>query len=537
MAAIDALLNLLVAQRADALFLADGEVPALERRGERLPLSMPALDRELVAVFVADVLPREQQGGLASGPIEVPYSGQGGAAYRVRVELAGGRTRLTVRTGAAEPPPRRGGSDERGSRAAEHPGEEAHPPAPPSIPMRRQAPATPSRGAASPRPEVGAPPPRPAPRATVEPRLEAPRARSDSPPEGLLRALRRALSEGASDVIFSVGLPARVRRAGEWLELNDAQVDDDAAILDLLGGHLSAAAEARLAEAGSVDLPALVDLDGRSVRLRANLFRQHRGLAVTLRPLREDAPSLRELSLPPELAELVEFPHGLVLLCGPTGAGKSTTLVALIDHLARSRSAHILTLEDPIEHVYVQGRSLVHQREVGVHVESFAAGLRAALRESPDVILVGEMRDHETISAALTAAETGHLVLSTLHSGDAVMAIDRIIDAFPAEQQRQVRVQLADVLRCVVTQVLLPSRRPPGRVPAIERMNLTAAIAHTIRDEKTHQLRSLIQTGRAEGMLSLELSLAQLVRQGLLDPAIARAAARQPELLDGLLRR
>ncbi len=352
----------------------------------------------------------------------------------------------------------------------------------------------------------------------------------------LHQLLGRAIVEGASDVIISTGLEARMRVGGRLVEVDGAVFEVDE-LVEFLENALTEPKRRRFAEAGSVDLPVEVELDGRLHRLRGNAFRQHRGLALNLRPIRDMAPTLRQLNLPGDLTTLVEHRHGLVLVCGPTGAGKSTTLCALVEHLNRTRECHVITLEDPIEHVYTPQRALIHQREIGVQVGSFEEGLRAALRESPDVILVGEMRDHATVAAALTAAETGHLVLSTLHSADAVMAIDRMIDVFPADQQRQVRVQLADVLRAVVTQVLLPSRRPPKRVPAIERMHVSAAIAHSIRDDKTHQLRSQIQTGRAEGMSTLEQSLAGLVKAGLLDADIARATARSPELLDGLMRR
>jgi twitching motility protein PilT len=224
-----------------------------------------------------------------------------------------------------------------------------------------------------------------------------------------------------------------------------------------------------------------------------------------------------------------------VLFVGPSGAGKSSTLAALLDHLNRTRSRHVVTIEDPIEFEYVPQRCLVHQREVGRDVESFAAGLRAALRESPDVILVGEMRDSETFAAALTAAETGHLVFSTLHSGSASMAIDRIIDSFPPHQQSQVRSQLAGVLRTIVTQVLLPAVEPGQLVPAIERMIVTHAIAHKIRDGRGHQIGDEIQTGRADGMTSLESSLADLVRRSRISLATARGAARNTDLLRQLL--
>ena len=225
-----------------------------------------------------------------------------------------------------------------------------------------------------------------------------------------------------------------------------------------------------------------------------------------------------------------------MLVTGAAGSGKSTTLVALTEHLNRTAPRHIVTLEDPIEYRYTPKRSLIHQRELGRHVDSFAGGLRAALRESPDVILVGEMRDRETIAAALTAAETGHLVLSTLHSANPWMAIDRMLDAFPGAQQPQVRAQLAGVLRAILSQHLLVSTTPPLRVPAYEKLVVTAAAANQIRDDKVHQLSSTIQTGREDGMVPLEASLAELVRRRRIDARHARALARDPQLLAELAR-
>jgi twitching motility protein PilT len=225
-----------------------------------------------------------------------------------------------------------------------------------------------------------------------------------------------------------------------------------------------------------------------------------------------------------------------VLANGPAGSGKSTTLAALVGEINRTRAAHVITLEDPIEYLHSPVRSLVHQREVGLHVESFSSGLRAALRESPDVILVGEMRDLETISLALTAAETGHLVLSTLHSGTGAMAIDRIIDVFPDAQQMQVRIQLASVLRAVVTQRLLPTRQPGERVPAVEVLRANYAIGALIRDSKTHQLATQLQLGRDDGMIALERSLVDLVRTGRITRETALVAARSPEDLQRWLK-
>jgi pilus retraction protein PilT len=241
---------------------------------------------------------------------------------------------------------------------------------------------------------------------------------------------------------------------------------------------------------GSAD--AALDLSpgpgARPLRFRVNVFRQQRGVAAAVRPVRSEVPALAQLGLPDEFKSLVQYSSGLVLMTGPTGSGKSTTLSSLLEHVNLTAARHVITLEDPIEFLYTSKRALIHQREVGRDVESFASGLRAALREDPDVILLGEMRDQDTIAAALTAAETGHLVLSTLHSGSAAMAIDRIIDVFPGPKQPQVRLQLAATLRAVVTQVLVPTTRGHDRVPAFEKMVVTAAVAAQIREGRAHQI-------------------------------------------------
>jgi twitching motility protein PilT len=341
--------------------------------------------------------------------------------------------------------------------------------------------------------------------------------------------------EDASDLLLSSGLPPRMRAGGVLREL-DGPILDERGIRELLAPALNESAEAQLRERGSVDLALALPGGPDSLRFRANLFRQQRGLAVALRPIRLRPPSLSELNLPDDLYELVGYPNGLVLVTGPSGSGKSTTLVALTEHLNRRASRHIVTLEDPIEYEYTPQRSLIHQRELGRHVESFSGGLVAALREAPDVILVGEMRDRETIAAALTAADTGHLVLSTLHSANPWMAIDRIVDVFAAEQQREVRTQLAAVLRAVLSQHLLVSTTPPLRVPAYEKLVMTVAAANQIRDDKAHQLQSTIQTGRDDGMVPLEASLAELVRTGRLERGRARGLARDVRMFEELVR-
>lgn len=265
------------------------------------------------------------------------------------------------------------------------------------------------------------------------------------------------------------------------------------------------------------------------MRHRVNVFHQQKQLACTIRIINDNIPTFDELQLPEVLRQLANEPRGLILVTGPTGSGKSTTLAAMIDYINQNRACHILTIEDPIEYVYKQKKSLIHQRDVGFDVPSFAAALRSSLREDPDVILVGEMRDYETISAAITAAETGHLVLSTLHTTGAAATIDRIIDVFPPHNQQQIRTQLASVLKGVVTQTLLPRETGKGRIAAFEIMLGTDAILNLIRENKCHQINSSIQTGMRQGMVTLDMSLASLATRGLVtkEAALERANNKQ----------
>lgn len=261
---------------------------------------------------------------------------------------------------------------------------------------------------------------------------------------------------------------------------------------------------------------------GNTARYRINIYRQKGSVSIAIRLITSQIPTVEQLGLPPLLKTLTEKPQGLVLVTGPTGSGKSSTLAAMIGHINRHQSRHIVTLEDPIEYVHTHGRSLINQREVGSDTASFASGIRAALRQDPDVLLVGEMRDLETISAAVTAAETGHLVFATLHTTDAPQTINRIIDVFPAHQQGQIRIQLAAVLSAVISQRLLPTLSGRSRVCATEILINTTAIANLIRTEKTHQIRSMMQTGRSSGMHTLEMSIRELMQQGQINPAIGK---------------
>lgn len=252
------------------------------------------------------------------------------------------------------------------------------------------------------------------------------------------------------------------------------------------------------------------------LRQKVNIYRQQGHLAAAVRLLNDKIPTFEELKLPPVLKKLSSEPRGLILVTGPTGSGKSTTLAAMLDFINTNFQKHILTIEDPVEYRHIHKKCMVHQREVEEDVESFESALRSALREDPDVILVGEMRDYETISAAVTAAETGHLVLSTLHTIGAANTIDRIIDVFPSHSQQQIRTQLATTLKGVITQQLVPLATGEGRMAAHEIMIGTDAVLNMIRENKTHQLASVMQTGAQEGMHTLNSNLAKLARDGLI---------------------
>jgi twitching motility protein PilT len=264
-------------------------------------------------------------------------------------------------------------------------------------------------------------------------------------------------------------------------------------------------------------------------RFRANAYRQQRGLDAVFRSIPDQPPSLADLGLPETLGRFTEFHQGMVLVTGPSGCGKSTTLAALVEKANRERPDHVITVEDPIEVVYASKRSLVNQRQVGRHTEGFPRALRAALREDPDVIVIGELRDLETISLALTAAETGHLVLATLHTANAIRTINRLIGVFPSDQQAQIRTMVSESLRAVISQRLVSRADGQGRVAALEILVGTPAVSNLIRESKTFQIRSILQTGAAHGMTSLDASLARLVADGTIAKSEARRHAEEPE--------
>jgi twitching motility protein PilT len=355
-------------------------------------------------------------------------------------------------------------------------------------------------------------------------REPSPMVSSQLAPE-LLTWIQKAQQLGASDLHLTEGEPPVFRVAGRLQSL-EGQV---AGLRSLLNERQWAQVNAGRA----VDLAFNAEPDCRA---RVNVFVAEQGLCAAIRLLRRQAPALESLGLPSEVHALARATQGLVLVCGPTGSGKSTTLAALTMSSLRDRPALCLTLESPIEYLLsgAGGHSLVRQREVGLHVDHFATGLRDALREDPDALLIGEMRDAETTALALTAAETGHLVLSSLHARSAVAAIDRIIDLYPSAQQRQARGQLAASLRAVVSQRLLPTKSGTSRVVATEVLTNVTAVAHLIREGKTEQIPSVIQSSKEAGMLPLERDLARLVQNGQVQRATARAHALVPEFFDQL---
>lgn len=358
--------------------------------------------------------------------------------------------------------------------------------------------------------------------------------------------IAQAAKLGASDIHITVGRPPIYRIHGVLFPLDDPEIRTDLDVIkveeikaltpentDALAREMMTAEQyARFEKQGELDFSFSVP---GVTRVRVNVFKQRGSTAIVMRSLSTRIPSLQELGLPEVLAYLARRPTGLVLVTGPTGSGKSTTLAAMIDLLNREKRLHIITLEDPIEYLHRHNLCIINQREIGQDTRSFAAALRAALREDPDVILVGEMRDLETISTAITAAETGHLVLATLHTSSAAETIDRIIDVFPPNQQQQIRIQLANTIEGIVTQQLIPRSDRPGRVVAVEILVATPAIRNLIREGKTYQIPSHLQTGARYGMQTMDTSLRLLYQKGLISREEVLNRARDPESVQRIL--
>ena len=344
--------------------------------------------------------------------------------------------------------------------------------------------------------------------------------------------LMTVLERRASDLHITAGAPPMIRVRGRLVQMDDFPVLDATDTREIVYSILNNDQRQRLETNWQLDFA--YSIPGHA-RFRVNAYFQRAALGAAFRLIPAKIVPIDELGLPPVVHEFTTKPRGFVLVTGPTGSGKSTSLASMIDEINATREEHIMTIEDPIEFLHGHRKCIVNQREIGSDAQSFSAAIKGALRQDPDVILVGEMRDLETIHTALTAAETGHLVFATLHTQDAPQTIDRIIDVFPAEQQSQVRVQLSVALQGIMTQQLLPTADGSGRVCACEILVPTPAVRNLIREGKTHQIASSMQTGSATGMQTMDAALAGLVRAGKITRAMAEARSSTPGELARLM--
>ncbi len=348
----------------------------------------------------------------------------------------------------------------------------------------------------------------------------------------IYQLLQLTIERNASDLHLIAGSPPTLRINGELLPVHTNEKLSNKSIEELLFPLLNPTQIQLLKDTWELDMG--LEYEAKA-RFRVNAYRQRNSWAVAFRLIPRKIRTLEETGLPAVVAKLTEIKQGLVLVTGPTGHGKSTTLASFTNTINLSRAAHIVTVEDPIEYVYPEGKSLISQRELNIDTKSWGNALKASLREDPDVVLIGEMRDLETIQAALTIAETGHLVFATLHTNSAAQSIDRIIDVFPSTQQSQIRLQLASVLEAIISQRLIPTIEP-GRALAYEILFSNSAVRAQIREDKTYMLDNLIQTSAEGGMISLESCLATLVREGKITSEIAVNYAARPDVLNKLLR-
>ncbi|MFZ5438862.1 MAG: type IV pilus twitching motility protein PilT [Myxococcota bacterium] len=350
---------------------------------------------------------------------------------------------------------------------------------------------------------------------------QAPRSGKTS----LKDVLQAAVEARASDVHLHAGAPMQMRVGGVLKELRTGMLTSEE-VEAIIREGLTPAEQKLLDE--NLDYDSALIIPGLG-RFRASFYKQQRGFDAVFRPIPENPPTLGQLALPASLSKLADFHQGLVLFTGPAGSGKSSTLAAIVQMLNESRQDHIITVEDPIEYVYSKKKCVVNQRQAGKHTMSFANALRAALREDPDIIVIGELRDLETIQLAITAAETGHLVLGTLHTNNAIRTINRVLDVFPPKQQSQIRAMVSESLRAIVSQRLIPTADGARRLPALEVLYVKPAVSNLIREEKTFQIRSIMQTGRADGMMLLDDSIADLVKTGQVTKEVARRFAEDPK--------
>lgn len=498
MADIDGLLKLAHQQGANELRVAVGQAPRMFAHGNAKRLSIPAISESTLRALLEGILTTTAEQELrTAGSFETTYHAKGLGPYRVAFTAQADGFEAVFLAGAAANKPSSG---------------------PPAAP----APTAQFTGPTGHEPASATAPP-----LSVRPSL--PQSDHTISPQ-LMRWLEQASGLQASDLHLAEGEKPWVRVHGQLTCIDTVPV---ANLVNLL--PLGAALTERLACGEALDLG--LDIPGTG-RARAHVYNTDGGPVAALRLLPREAPSFAALNMPTSFDDLIYLPHGLVLLCGATGSGKSTTLAALAQEALQRRSIVLVSLEDPIEYgLTTSTHSLLRRRQIGRDVEGFASGLRDALRADPDVLMLGEIRDRTSIALALTAAETGHLVLASVHSRSAASAVERIVDVFPAEQQPQIRLQLAESLRAVVAQRLVRRRSGEGRVPAIELLRVNRAVASLIREGKTVQIATVLQSGRREGMLALERCLADLVQSGTILHEDATAAANDPDALQQFLKR
>ena len=502
---IDPLLSALVSNRADAVRLSDGEIAHIIKGGAPHPLTRTPLAEGQLLLLLREMAPPDlgsQLGG--SEPVEFGYS-NGEGSFLARVRRDNGVLQAVVSPRAQAPAPASNGVHHNGDQPVAPP----RPPENGSAPAHREASVTPSSPAQKLRPPVDQ------------------AARNEV--EGLLRQL---VQEGGSDLHLRVGEPPILRVHGELKRLEQFPRLSAELLESMVTSIMPDRNFVEFRDSNDSDFAH--EIDGVA-RFRANAFRDHHGAGGVFRVIPDKVATVEDLAITPEVQNLCQLTKGLVLVTGPTGSGKSTTLGALVDLVNRSRDDHVITIEDPIEFVHKNKRCVITQRQVGLHTGSFKAALRAALREDPDVVLIGELRDLETISIALETAETGHLVFGTLHTTTAVSTIDRLIDQFPADRQAQIRVMLADSLKGVISQTLC-KKIGGGRVAVREILLSLPSVSNLIREGKAFQIPSVMQTSRKLGMIQLGDVLIDLVDQGVVAPQEAYMKATDKAAFATLLR-
>ncbi len=521
---IDALLTAMVTNHAESVRLADGDVAYLMLRGTPHPLTRQPLGAGQLVALLREMAPAHVAPALAAGrPLQFLYSNSDGS-FLTRLESDGEKVWATVSPAPANrSAPANGSVPTNG--AAHTNGSSGNGHAPAAEPAHEKPPAQAANEFAQAKTWTISGPPMESSSSVItqtpQPaRVEPPRElvesdTSNEPARSEIDRLLRALVEtSASDLHLRVGEPPILRIHGEMKRMRDLSPISNARLEGMLWSIMPERNRAEYAECNDTDFAyEIPDL----ARFRANGFRDHKGSGGVFRVIPAKVATVEDLGITPEVQNLCFLTKGLVLVTGPTGSGKSTTLGGLIDLINRSRDDHVVTIEDPIEFVHVNKRCVITQRQVGLHTVGFKSALRAALREDPDIVLVGEMRDLETVSIALETAETGHLVFGTLHTTTAVGTIDRIIDQFPADRQAQIRVMLADTLKGVISQTLC-KKIGGGRVAAREILLTVPAVSNLIREGKAYQLQSVMQTSRKLGMVLLGDVLIDLVDNGIVEP-------------------